>query len=64
MDALAFNETFFFSASLQIMMEKNAKDMIKSSRETWNFRQLEMNSMKLEWNDLNSLIRSCIQKVK
>ena len=34
MDALAFNETFFFSASLQIMMEKNAKDMIKSSRET------------------------------
>ena len=64
MDALAFNETFFFSASLQIMMEKNAKDMIKSSRETWNFRQLEMNSMKLEWNDLNSLIRSCIWKVK
>lgn len=64
MDALAFNETFFFSASLQIMMEKNAKDMIKSSRETWNFRQLEMNSMKLEWNDLNSLIRSCIRKVK
>ena len=64
MDALAFNETFFFSASLQIMMEKNAKDMIKSSRETWNFRQLEMNSMKLEWNDLNSLIRNCIRKVK
>lgn len=64
MDALAFNETFFFSASLQIMMEKNAKDMIKSSRETWNFRELEMNCMKLEWNDLNSLIRSCIRKVK
>ena len=64
MDALAFNETFFFSASLQIMMEKNANNMIKSSRETWNFRELEMNSMKLEWNDLNSLIRSCIRKVK